>query len=1247
VLLGGDTAVVPARFGWSGAYGGGTCPTDLYYSCLDGNWNRDGDERWGEGGNGLAAAEADIFPELFVARAPVNDATETQSFVNRVLAYETPIVRNYQASALFCTEVLVPANWDSGQVVVYDGAPFSEAMISESVPPAFSVQRQYDTYWNYPSSSKLRKATSIAAMNSGLGIVNQLGHGFTNTMSLGDLSLVNSDADALTNGERSFVLCMANCAAVAFDYNCLAERFLLNPNGGASGVIGASRSVAAGLIPYYNRAFYRQLFQYGKTHLAETLNAMRLERAALADYDGQERWVQFALNALGDPEMTIFTGPVREAQMMHAVALAQAPDTLQVGVTADSLPVAGAQICAWKGDEVYAVGITDAAGEVSLPMSPESPGTLLLTLSGANLALRTDTLAVTPSQGPVLRFESVLVDDDSTGASAGNADGNLDAGETAELLLRLHDSGGAPAYGVAGAVASSDPRLQVLQGAFAVDSVGTDQTAQAVAPVVVHLAPDIPDGTVLPLAVQATGAASGTWSDVVRLGIGAPRPEVTRVVPIGGLPGTCSFTVEVENYGSGLQPALEGSLAALDSGVAVVQGAIHFEALGALATAGGTTALEVQSSGPGPARLVLSLADAYGRSFTQRVDLHPPAKPARPVFDPTFAVGQMRLYWTPSPDADLLGYLVFRAPFGIRPFARLSHDIILHSEYFDATVQPSSSYEYHIVAVDSSKQWSASSDTVAISTTPAMLDGWPRDLPAATSCSVAVGDIDGDGRPDIVVADQGLYAFNGSGGEVLDGDGNLSTQGVFSTLPGTMNSSPALAELDGNPGLEIVAASWNTNLIHVFDGRGQVLPGWPQQPSNGGNTGYWAGPAVADLDGDGVPEIVAVSKDGWLYAWHRDGTPLLAGTDGKVKQVGAWTQTTPALADLDGDGHREIVVAGSTGFLYVLRDDGSDFPGWPRNLFKLSHSSPAIGDVDGDGHPEIVVTSELDFVHVFRTDGTELPGWPKQAPMDSPDLGPSPALGDLDGDGKLEIAVVAVQNPFPLTKLYVYDWQGNVVLQKNLDLNTQSSPILADVDGDGSTDIVVGGEAGVLHAWTLSGAELNGFPIPTGDVVRSTPAYCDLNGDGKGDLVYVGWDRHVYAWSLPGAYRRDRAPWPTFHGDAARTGELHVVSPTPVVDAAPPARLAASWSPNPFNPGTTLRLEVPAVAGAHPHVVVDLFDARGRLVRRLVSGTRPPGRYAVPWNGRDARGARLPSGVYLYRARAGTESLSGKLALVR
>ncbi len=100
---------------------------------------------------------------------------------------------------------------------------------------------------------------------------------------------------------------------------------------------------------------------------------------------------------------------------------------------------------------------------------------------------------------------------------------------------------------------------------------------------------------------------------------------------------------------------------------------------------------------------------------------------------------------------------------------------------------------------------------------------------------------------------------------------------------------------------------------------------------------------------------------------------------------------------------------------------------------------------------------------------------------------------------------------------------------------------------------------------------------------------------------------------------------------------------TPAEDLAPAAPRLLPCYPNPFNPHTTLALELPAAAA----VRLDILDARGRLVATLVDELLAAGRHDIPWTGTDHTGREAPSGVYFSRLSAGGERLTGRMVLVR
>ena len=146
--------------------------------------------------------------------------------------------------------------------------------------------------------------------------------------------------------------------------------------------------------------------------------------------------------------------------------------------------------------------------------------------------------------------------------------------------------------------------------------------------------------------------------------------------------------------------------------------------------------------------------------------------------------------------------------------------------------------------------------------------------------------------------------------------------------------------------------------------------------ANGGDEGWLGSPAVADLDGDGSKEIIA-ARGADVVVWRADGTMR-----GKTRLTGSRIWSAPLVGDFVGDAKLEIVAA-CRGQLAMLDANLAATPGFPV-AWRDEMRSVAAGDVDGDGKLEIVAgtTSDLDangqtdILTVFRADGRMQPGFP-------------------------------------------------------------------------------------------------------------------------------------------------------------------------------------------------------------------------------------------------------------------------------
>jgi hypothetical protein len=302
VLLGGDTEIVPARkvyaysegFAASYFYVDYEIPCDMYYGALDGSWDNDNDTVFGEGQfdvgpeNGTAGEEADFFAEVYIGRAPVDEAQEAANFVGKTLWYEQTSDDEYLKKALMIGETLDEET---------EGGNSKDSVTSWV--PQYTMERLYDRDKTFGYDAL------VSELNSGPHIVNHVGHAYYTNM----MGLSPEDVDNLNN-TRFFMMYSIGCYSAAFDEvsdpdEAIAEHFIKNPTG-AFAYIGNTRfgwySPGSMNAPcdIFDKEFFRVLSQ-GEGNLGRILQTSKenLYRAHV------HRWTYFNLVLLGDPETEI------------------------------------------------------------------------------------------------------------------------------------------------------------------------------------------------------------------------------------------------------------------------------------------------------------------------------------------------------------------------------------------------------------------------------------------------------------------------------------------------------------------------------------------------------------------------------------------------------------------------------------------------------------------------------------------------------------------------------------------------------------------------------------------------------------------------------------------------------------------------------------------------------------------------------------------------------------------------------
>ena len=370
--------------------------------------------------------------------------------------------------------------------------------------------------------------------------------------------------------------------------------------------------------------------------------------------------------------------------------------------------------------------------------------------------------------------------------------------------------------------------------------------------------------------------------------------------------------------------------------------------------------------------------------------------------------------------------------------------------------------------------------------------------------SVSIGDLDGDGRADLAVANNDSSTVS-----LLRNLGNGTFAAKVDYATGANPRSVAISDNDGDGRPDLVVANYNSRTVSVLRNNGNgTFAAKVDYATGSGSTSVVSG----DLDGDGRPDLAVANANSNTVSVLRN---LGSGTFApRVDYTTGSQPTSVAIGDLDGDGKPDLVVGNSNGStMSVFKNNGnSSFPARVDYAISSNYicvASVAIADLDGDRSPDLVVTNGLgDTVSVFRNNanGTFV------ANVDYA-TGPnasSVAIGDLDADGRPDLAVANHSS----NTVSVLRNLGSGTFAPRVDFPTGVGPIsvaIGDLDGDGKSDLAVANYNGN----TISVLRNNGNGIfaskvdyPTGNTPHAV-AIGDLNGDGNPDLVvanYTGWN---------------------------------------------------------------------------------------------------------------------------------------------
>ena len=367
------------------------------------------------------------------------------------------------------------------------------------------------------------------------------------------------------------------------------------------------------------------------------------------------------------------------------------------------------------------------------------------------------------------------------------------------------------------------------------------------------------------------------------------------------------------------------------------------------------------------------------------------------------------------------------------------------------------------------------------------------------------GSIDAADVPDLVFSTQGQSLTVVSGD-----DGRTLWQSAPSTVTGL--GSPALADIDGDGLLEIVISNGPRTRLLAFEHDGTLKWSVANAPTHSDTTRD--GITIADLNQDGVPEIITGRR-----VYSNTGTLLWQGTgdSGGLVSYG----TLPIAVDLDGDGSKEV-LAGRTAY----RANGTIL--WNQTS-AAGDGFNAVGNFDTDEFPEVVLVA---IGRVYLLEHTGAIKWGPVTLSGANSRGGAPTVGDFDGDGQPEIGIAGASFYTVLETDGSLKWRKSI--QDASSAFTGSS--LFDFDGDGRIEVVYADEQNLFIWDGATGNELFRVANRSGTTLEY-PVVADVDGDGRAELIVAANDGNLPGVRVfeggQGEWMPTRAIWnqSTYHID--------------------------------------------------------------------------------------------------------------------
>lgn len=377
VILGGDVDVVPYRGFYctvqsSSPYEDDNIPADLYYSALDGTWNDNNNNRWGEIG------EDDLLPDISVGRMSFGNAAELQKMIHKSVSYQMAPVLDELTKVLLAGEFMYdnPLTYGGDQLDMLIGYKDEHGYATDGIPATHNIFTLYDRDLPYEWSSD----ELISVMNQGYPFIDHAGHSNWNyVMRMSNYDINNGNFSGMNGIDHNYsVIYSHGCIAGAFDESDCIGEMMTKIDNLALAVFFNSRygwfneGQTEGPSLHINREFCDEVYAQNNTNLGTAHYLSKVATMPFVNAPGQWeegalRWCFYDCNLLGDPVAQMWTDEAAIPTAQFADYFIEGQTDLQIF----TLP--NATIALLIDGQLVSKGVSGNNGLATISFSPIEP----------------------------------------------------------------------------------------------------------------------------------------------------------------------------------------------------------------------------------------------------------------------------------------------------------------------------------------------------------------------------------------------------------------------------------------------------------------------------------------------------------------------------------------------------------------------------------------------------------------------------------------------------------------------------------------------------------------------------------------------------------------------------------------------------------------------------------------------------------------------------------------------------------